>query len=405
MELSSHSSRDCANKASIDTQKGIPKDIEKSFLICMKEKLMRIKDLFKNENENNEQKIKNQNIENFNKAMYSINKIIQNYMKFKEKSMIQYDNILKSYEQKIRVLHENIFFLGLKLEVADKKIKELKVKEKEYELLKQHTGLIVEKGKVINYRRKDNEILILRKENSTLKDIIKRQQRELNSRYKIEQQKKAKVNYFSSKKKTQKIALKLHSPYMNKSNKSDFQIYCHCNSRPSPKIKNSFKNVKLYFPKKSKSYKKEYNIRKIFCLKSKNNKLKIIPKNNHKIIYKNPYGINCSLYQSYNNYSKMDKKYFKHHIKSNTNVATISSYATKLKKKDNSLSKKLNDNNSINKKTKINDSYISKKYQTNNNSIFHSLIPNTKRKKKSKLNYYFNWKKDDIYKSFNSFIK
>ena len=51
--------------------------------------------------------------------------------------------------------------------------KNLLRKEKEYELIKEKTGIAVINNKVINNDRKENEIFILRKENSLLKDIQK----------------------------------------------------------------------------------------------------------------------------------------------------------------------------------------------------------------------------------------
>jgi hypothetical protein len=66
----------------------------------------------------------------------------------------------------------------LNKKILEESNKNLLRKEKEYELIKQKTGVIVLNGKIINNSRKENEINILRKENSILKDIIEKQKQE-----------------------------------------------------------------------------------------------------------------------------------------------------------------------------------------------------------------------------------
>ena len=90
----------------------------------------------------------------------------------------QYENTLRLYEQKIRVLFENIFNLELNKKILEESNRNLLRKEKEYELIKAKTGIVVYDNKIINNNRKENEIFILRKENSILKDVIEKQKRE-----------------------------------------------------------------------------------------------------------------------------------------------------------------------------------------------------------------------------------
>jgi hypothetical protein len=71
-----------------------------------------------------------------------------------------------------------LFNLELNKKILEESNKNLLRKEKEYELIKQKTGVIVLNGKIINNSRKENEINILRKENSILKDIIEKQKQE-----------------------------------------------------------------------------------------------------------------------------------------------------------------------------------------------------------------------------------
>ena len=91
----------------------------------------------------------------------------------------KYENILKLYEQKIRYLYENKFNLELNIRILEESNKNLLRKEKEIELIKEKTGSVVINNKVINNDRKENEIFILRKENSLLKDIIEKQKNEI----------------------------------------------------------------------------------------------------------------------------------------------------------------------------------------------------------------------------------
>ena len=82
----------------------------------------------------------------------------------------QYESILKNIEQKIRILYSDIFHLQIKNTFLENNIDILTKKEKEYKMIKEKTGIIVENGIIIYNGRKDNEIFILRKENSTLKN-------------------------------------------------------------------------------------------------------------------------------------------------------------------------------------------------------------------------------------------
>ena len=118
-----------------------------------------------------------ENIDNINKKIeILLNKYIND---IKNSYNSQYDNILKLYEQKIRILYENKFNLELNRKILDESNRNLLKKEKEYELIKQKTGIIVINNKIINNDRKENEIFILRKENSILKDIIEKQKNEI----------------------------------------------------------------------------------------------------------------------------------------------------------------------------------------------------------------------------------
>ena len=105
-----------------------------------------------------------------------INKIIENLI---NSLIIVIDSknlnelIQRKEEQNLRSLYSELFHEKLLNEILENKIFYLNKKEKDFELLKQKTGAIICNGKVICNERKDNEIIILRTENSLLKTAIK----------------------------------------------------------------------------------------------------------------------------------------------------------------------------------------------------------------------------------------
>jgi len=90
-----------------------------------------------------------------------------------------YESILRRDENTIRRLYSDLLHERLLKEVLEEKIIILLQFQKEYELVKKKTGVIVCEGKVICNQRKDNEIVILRTENSTLKQVISDKEKEI----------------------------------------------------------------------------------------------------------------------------------------------------------------------------------------------------------------------------------
>ena len=133
------------------------------------DELLSIKNIFElieQEINNKEIKIQIKNkLNNLNDIVKIINKI---YIDF-----TQLENIRRKDEEKIRNFYKKYFIFELDKEALEYKIKHLNQKEKEYELLKEKTGAIFCNGKLICNERKDNEIIILRTENSLLKNEIK----------------------------------------------------------------------------------------------------------------------------------------------------------------------------------------------------------------------------------------
>ena len=121
----------------------------------------------------------------FNKILSLIKKLSSE----KKKIISKYDSILKLSEEKIRALYSTLFNMKIKITFLENNIDILLRKEKEYRLIKEKTGIIVENGVIIHNDRKENEIFILRTENSNLKNVIKNKEeniKALNDKYKKE---------------------------------------------------------------------------------------------------------------------------------------------------------------------------------------------------------------------------
>ena len=322
----------------------------------------------------------------------------------------QYENILRAYEQKIRKLYENIFNLELNRKILEESNKNLLRKEKEYELIKQKTGVIVLNGKIINNSRKENEIYILRKENSILKDIIEKQKQEnleikekksskdktkLNTRLIIKMNNLSLKNKKNSKNlydlmspralKSKKVKKTNHShPKSNYRFKSDFLSKINHSLLKSP-LNNSpksmlnhpssksciIKNIFNSFKKNINNYrinnnyiniKAQNNIKKRKISPSKAIKKRVIPK-----IRKN----DCHSLNKKKIYKQFLERNYRH--RKSTNPSTIGISVTTTQREINNVnshSRKKNNSESLNKK-KINilNSSLIKTLSTRANKI------------------------------------
>ena len=126
------------------------------------------------------------NLSELNQVIYKqinniLNKITDNIKEINYQ-INQYQNILIYNEGKIRYLQGELLKELLSKEILQNNVNSLTQKEKDYELIKEKTGIYVQSGKIINTNRKDNEIIILRTENSTLKDVIENYEKKLNQK-------------------------------------------------------------------------------------------------------------------------------------------------------------------------------------------------------------------------------
>ena len=111
--------------------------------------------------------------EKINCYFIQINSFINKLINIIKSNILQNESLQKKDEQSLRIMYGKLFNQKLINEVLENKIIILTKKEKEYELLKQKTGAIICNGQIICNERKDNEIIILRTENSLLKSTIK----------------------------------------------------------------------------------------------------------------------------------------------------------------------------------------------------------------------------------------
>ena len=115
-----------------------------------------------------------------NQYLKEINSLLNKIINEKENICLnKYEPLLNKYENTIRVLYGDLLHEKLLKEILEEKIILLLQAQTEYELVKEKTGVIVCDGKVICNERKDNEIMILRTENSTLKNVISEKEKEI----------------------------------------------------------------------------------------------------------------------------------------------------------------------------------------------------------------------------------
>ena len=108
--------------------------------------------------------------------------VINNLKDLLEKTVKEketHEILLKKEENMIRKLYSDLLHEKILKEILEEKIFNFLKMQSEYELIKEKTGVIVCDGKIISDGRKDNEITILRTENSTLKNVINEKEKEI----------------------------------------------------------------------------------------------------------------------------------------------------------------------------------------------------------------------------------
>ena len=100
-----------------------------------------------------------------------------------KKEINQYENLLKFNEYKQRNLIKKYFQKILQIDSLEYKIEEYMEMEEDFEEMK--IKYKYENGRFLENDRKDNEIIILRQENTNLKNIISNLERDINEKNKI----------------------------------------------------------------------------------------------------------------------------------------------------------------------------------------------------------------------------
>ena len=138
------------------------------------------------EDSKNEQKEED---EKYYQILYSKNNT-NNPLSLDEKA--QYENIIRKLEAKERILTKINFQDKLQKDAMENKIGEYMEMEEEFEEMK--TKLKYEDGRFLNNDRKDNEIIIIRGENSNLKKSIKNLEQQIINFEKDKKQKNEIIN-------------------------------------------------------------------------------------------------------------------------------------------------------------------------------------------------------------------
>ena len=113
-------------------------------------------------------------------------------IKIKEDITSQYENIIKNLESKQRNLTKINFQQKLQIDAMENKIEEYMEMEDEFEEMK--TKLKYEDGRFLNNDRKDNEIIIIRGENSILKNEINKLEEHIKTIENEKNEKEKKIN-------------------------------------------------------------------------------------------------------------------------------------------------------------------------------------------------------------------
>ena len=190
-----------------------------------------------------------------NSIFSEMTSIVNLLSKEKDRFFYQYESSLQKNENKIRALYSDIFNLNLKKSYLENNMEILLRKEEEYRLVKEKTGVVVENGTIVYNDRKENEIFILRTENSTLKNVITKREKELDElkeKYENEKENNEKIlskinNGFNKI----KYKLKIRNPSIKGKSNSTININSNNIKRPNLKLNCTINNSIINKAKKS----------------------------------------------------------------------------------------------------------------------------------------------------------
>lgn len=324
-------------------------------------------------------KLESKKSPSISELIFKIDKIITTLIKtFSKTSFSIYEQIIRENENRIRHLIKKEFELGVQREALEYKVNYLTIKEKECEKIKEVTGAVIENGKVLCVNRKDNEIIILRAENSNLKAQIEKNENEIKLR--TEKEFEIKQEYLKERKKL-KSEIDLLKKQINLTQRS-----IHSRSNININIDDiSHGNLAINNTSKTKRNNQctidnteDQNTTECYSLKcncsTSNNKNIHLSNSTKKMLFISPFKSITSFspnnHQHNNSYTKRNKK-----IKSNDKKTYIN--------KSNNINKK---KKFINIKSSINNFLL---YRSNNNSKNIAVTNSLSTRDKCSLNYAF----------------
>ena len=226
-------------------------------------------------------KIKQKNDDN--NYYLEINKYNKNIIPMLINEKNQYENIIRKLEEKERYLNKIIFQNNLQKDAMENKMGELMDMEEEFEEMK--TKLKYDEGRFLENDRKDNEIIILRRENSNLKQSISKLEEEaLNFKNEIENNKNE-INNLQNE--IKKLNIKIEDLQKQNENLKANNINININNITGTNTKNEIlpnNNINNMVFREEHFFKKNNFPNKIFAYQKIKNKFLNIKKNNIEIM-------------------------------------------------------------------------------------------------------------------------
>ena len=326
-----------------------------------------------------ETKIKQKNDDN--KYYLELNKNNKNIIPLLIDEKSQYENIIRKLEEKERYLNKIIFQNNLHKDAMDIKIGELMEIEEEFEEMK--TKLKYDKGHFLENDRKDNEIIILRRENSNLKQSITKLEEEiLNFKKEIENNKNEINNL---KDEIKKLKIKMKDLKIQNENLKANNINININNITGANNKNeisSNNNINNMAFREGHFLKKNIYPNKIFAYQKIKNKILNIKKHNDE-------NMNNTRIESLEKVkSDIMKKYFiASKIYRNNSLINNSFKTNHFIYGQNNLGNNIDQNNSQiqNFKSKVNNNIIRKVISPSRDNNIRSI--SSKSKKNNKFNF------------------
>ena len=221
-------------------------------------------------------KYKEKNQIDSNIKIYSNFNIVNNNSDNNQINFIN-EKLLKYYENKERQNIKLIFELNLKIDSLERKLNDFVLMEKEFNDLK--VKVKYDNGKFLENDRKENEILIIRTENSKLKNIINNLEKNVNNFKKKNIEYEKKIDFLTSK--ISKNNSKNNSNLSTISNNKDLTIF---NLKKISNFCNFNKTSKL---NKKKSYVSRTNKKYLDNNHIRNNSMNLIlDKKKYDLVFK-----------------------------------------------------------------------------------------------------------------------